>query len=81
MKRLLSRVCLPAALAVLCCPAARADNWPQWRGPTLDGVSKETNIPAKWGATENVAWKLPLPGMGGATPVVWGERKIGRAHV
>ena len=51
-----------------------ADNWPQWRGPTDDGISKETNLPTEWSETKNVAWKLPLPGMGGSTPVVWGDR-------
>lgn len=52
----------------------RGDNWPQWRGPNGDGISRETNLPAHWSATENVAWSLPLPGMGGSTPIVWGER-------
>src|SRR5579884_3049033 len=52
----------------------RAENWPQWRGPNGDGISSETNLPAHWSATENVAWSLPLPGMGGSTPIVWGER-------
>jgi outer membrane protein assembly factor BamB len=54
--------------------AARADNWPQWRGPTNDGVCKETNLPTEWSDTKNVAWKLPMPGMGGSTPIVWGDR-------
>jgi outer membrane protein assembly factor BamB len=53
---------------------AMADNWPHWRGPAGDGVSKETNLPTRWSDTENVAWKLPLPGMAGSTPIVWGER-------
>jgi outer membrane protein assembly factor BamB len=53
---------------------ARADNWPQWRGPANDGVSTETNLPTRWSASENVAWSLPMPGMAGSTPVVWGER-------
>lgn len=52
----------------------RAENWPQWRGPKNDGISNETNTPTKWSKTENVAWRLPLPGPGGATPVVWGGR-------
>src|SRR5262245_36487366 len=56
------------------CTSARADNWPQWRGPTLDGVSKDTGLPTTFSATENLAWKLPLPGMGGSTPVVWNDR-------
>jgi outer membrane protein assembly factor BamB len=53
---------------------ARADNWPQWRGPKADGISKEAKLPASWSETKNVAWTLPLPGMGGSTPIVWGDR-------
>jgi outer membrane protein assembly factor BamB len=54
--------------------AALAENWPQWRGPRLNGVSQEKNLPAKWSKTENVLWRLALPGPGGATPVVWDDR-------
>ncbi len=53
---------------------ARAENWPQWRGPNDDGISHETNLPTEWSAAKNVAWKLDLPGMSGATPVIWGDR-------
>lgn len=53
---------------------ARAENWPQWRGPNLNGISKETGLPAEWAAGKNMAWTLPLPGMSGATPAVWGKR-------
>jgi outer membrane protein assembly factor BamB len=67
---------LVAAAFVLLClqTAARADNWPQWRGPENNGVCKESNIPTEWGATKNIAWKLPLPGTAGSTPAVWGDR-------
>ena len=52
-----------------------AENWPVWRGPTYNGVSKEKNIPTEWTkAKENVAWRLELPGPSGATPVVWDDR-------
>ena len=51
-----------------------ADNWPNWRGPTLNGVSPETGLPTTWSATDNVAWKLPLPAYSGSTPIIWGER-------
>ena len=54
--------------------AITANDWPNWRGPTLDGVSKETNLPTKWSDTENVAWKLPLPAYSGSTPVILGDR-------
>ncbi len=53
---------------------ARADNWPTWRGPANDGVSQETHLPTHWSDVRNVVWKLPLPGMGGATPIVWDQR-------
>jgi outer membrane protein assembly factor BamB len=51
-----------------------ADNWPHWRGPSHNGVSDETNVPLKWSTTENVHWKLPLPGRSGSTPIIWGDR-------
>ena len=51
-----------------------ANDWPNWRGPTLNGVSKETNLPTKWSDTENVAWKIPLPAYSGSTPIILGER-------
>ena len=47
---------------------------PGWRGPTYDGLSKETNLPTTWSEDKNVVWKLKLPGRGGATPCVWGDR-------
>ncbi len=53
--------------------AAQAENWPQWRGPRMDGTSIEKNLPVKWSTTENIAWKLPLPNRSGSTPIVWGD--------
>ena len=51
-----------------------AENWPQWRGPNLNGVSGEKNLPVKWTTEENVAWKLAMPGRSGATPIIWRDR-------
>jgi outer membrane protein assembly factor BamB len=48
-----------------------AENWPQWRGPHLNGVSRETNLPVTWNQTTNITWKLPLPSWSGATPIIW----------
>jgi outer membrane protein assembly factor BamB len=53
---------------------AAADNWPQWRNAAHDGVSKEAVVPTHWDKTTNVAWTFKLPGMGGSTPIVWGDR-------
>jgi outer membrane protein assembly factor BamB len=70
-----SRCCLLACFLIASrLGPVRADNWPQWRGPGADGVSRETNLPTHWSETENIAWKLPMPGRGGSTPVVWGNR-------
>jgi outer membrane protein assembly factor BamB len=65
---------LAACLVLSLTAAAHADNWPQWRGPTYDGVSKETNLPTQWSASKNIVWKLHMPGMGSSTPAVWGDR-------
>jgi outer membrane protein assembly factor BamB len=54
--------------------APRAENWPQWRGPQLNGISGERGLPVKWSRTENIAWKLPMPAFSGSTPIIWGER-------
>jgi outer membrane protein assembly factor BamB len=59
---------------VLTSAAARADNWPSWRGPDNNGICKEAGLPTQWAPGKNIAWELRLPGIGGATPVVWGER-------
>lgn len=61
-------------VAGLCALAARAENWPGWRGPTMDGRSGEREVPLRWSATENVRWKAPLPGPGMSSPIVWGDR-------
>ncbi|HTT61317.1 MAG TPA: PQQ-binding-like beta-propeller repeat protein [Bryobacteraceae bacterium] len=50
---------------------ALAENWPQWRGPSLNGISNEKNLPLHWSTTENIAWKLEMPAKSGATPIVW----------
>lgn len=53
---------------------AVAENWPQWRGPSLDGSSSEKNLPVTWSKTENVTWQIPMPSRSGSTPIIWGER-------
>ena len=50
---------------------SRADNWPQWRGALLDGISHEKQIATEWSPDKNIAWRLPLPGPAGSTPVIW----------
>ena len=65
---------LLVAVLLAATAASSAENWPQWRGPSLNGLSAEKNLPIKWSATENVSWKLRLPAWSGSTPIVWGDR-------
>ncbi len=69
-REVIALFCLTTFLA----PFAAAENWPSWRGPANNGISTEKGLPISWSATKNIAWKLPLPGMAGSTPVVWGDR-------
>ena len=50
-----------------------AEDWPQWRGPSLNGLSTEKNLPVHWSTTENVAWKLAMPSKTASTPIIWGN--------
>jgi outer membrane protein assembly factor BamB len=45
-------------------------NWPQFRGPEGDGHSSEVNLPLTWSETENIRWKVPLPGKGWSSPII-----------
>jgi outer membrane protein assembly factor BamB len=53
---------------------AHAQNWPQWRGPTGNGVAAPGKYPVKFSATDDILWKVQLPGKGGSTPIVWKDR-------
>ena len=57
-------------------PQARADgeDWPQWRGPDGRAIADGAELPTTWSATENVAWKAELRGLGVSSPIVSGER-------
>ena len=54
---------------------ASAADWPNWRGGVDgSGVTLESGLPLTWSATENVAWKAPLPERGNSTPVIAGGK-------
>lgn len=50
-----------------------AENWPGWRGPRGDGSSLDKNVPTEWSESENVAWKVAVPGVGHSSPIIWGD--------
>lgn len=47
--------------------------WPQWRGPLMTGEAPLGDPPIRWSENEHIRWKVPVPGIGHATPVVWGD--------
>lgn len=49
-------------------------DWPQFRGPTGQGVSEERGLPLTWSENKNVRWKVAIPGRGWSSPVVQGDR-------
>lgn len=53
---------------------AFSQNWPCFRGPNGDGTSSEINLPLKWDSVTNVQWKVPVPGTGHSSPVIWNDR-------
>src|SRR5262245_7359834 len=66
-----------AAMAALACATgvvAQPSDWPHSRGASATGVSDERSLPEKWSATENVAWKAPIAGLGISSPVIAGGR-------
>jgi len=68
------------SLLILCLAAsALADSaaekfWPQWRGPLGNGVAPQADPPLNWSETNNIKWKIPIPGEGDSTPIVWENR-------
>src|SRR3989454_1874354 len=76
-----SRLLLGCLLAVsaladggtVCDSAALLNNWPQWRGPLATGVAPHANPQIRWSETNNIRWKVPLPGKGHSTPIVFGD--------
>ncbi|HET6424279.1 MAG TPA: PQQ-binding-like beta-propeller repeat protein [Planctomycetaceae bacterium] len=67
------RLFVALMLSLTTAVVAAEDRWPNWRGTDFNGVAQGTGYPTQWSATDNVAWKVELPGRGSSTPVVWGN--------
>ncbi len=52
----------------------RLTNWHQWRGPLATGVAPQADPPLTWSKRENIQWKVAIPGLGNASPIVWGDQ-------
>jgi outer membrane protein assembly factor BamB len=65
---------LGVVVLVMLAQEVRAEDWPGWRGPRLDGSSIEKNLPITWNNKENIAWRADIPGVGHSSPIVVGDR-------
>ncbi len=61
-----------AIITILCInTTVNAQNWPQWRGPGDNNIAAPGNYPVNFSATDDLNWKVQLPGKGGSTPIVY----------
>ena len=71
---------LPVLLVFATCPVlasvARADNWPQAAGPTLDWRYDKGTAPSAWSVAlnQNIAWRSTMPNGGQGGIIAWGNR-------
>ena len=65
---------LALTLAFALSAVVKAENWPQWRGPSFNGTTTESQLPGENLGTNQIVWAAPMPGPSAATPVVWGDR-------
>lgn len=74
----ISRVCetvtLVMFLLVCFASSAEGEDWPGWRGPQHDGISRHAKPPTHWSEDTNITWKTPTVGIGHSSPVVAGDR-------
>ena len=68
------RLPMLVALASFSSGLGYAENWGHWRGDNGNSVSRDATPPTSWGPTENIKWKVVVPGSGSSSPVVWNER-------
>lgn len=74
MSRLLSVGVVLASGLLAIGAAADPAHWPQFRGPDANPVGTSDRLPDRWSATENVDWKLDVPGRAWSSPIVTGGK-------
>lgn len=70
----MKRLSLLMLATLVCASNASAADWTQFRGPGAAGSSDDKGLPTKWSATENLVWRIELPGAGSSSPIVLGEK-------
>ena len=75
----MNRIAISATLLVLGAVIVRGQSasvdWPQWRGPDRNGISKETGLLAQWPRSgPTVTWSAAMLGAGYGSMAVQGDR-------
>ena len=73
MSGFVRRVAVILGLIDLMVLSSTAADWPQFRGPGGAGVADDRDYVRTWSATENVLWRVELPGPGASSPITLGE--------
>jgi len=71
---MIRKILLLIIFVVLSSSNLKAENWAHWRGPTGNGVAINATPPTQWSDTENVKWKVEIPGKGSGSPVIWEDK-------
>ena len=64
---------LGLVVTVLGAVVSGQEEWPQFRGLHAGVVADDPALPDSWSETDNVVWKIDLPGFSWSSPVVWGD--------
>jgi outer membrane protein assembly factor BamB len=62
-----------AGSAALAAGPKPEETWPGFRGHGMSGIAPSRGTPDRWSKTENVRWKVAIPGQGWSSPIVWGD--------
>jgi len=73
-KMVFSVILLSILVSVNAYSNSGSDYWSTWRGPDMTGAAKNANPPLTWSETENIKWKVEVPGHGLSSPVVWADK-------
>jgi len=80
-QRLIAGVSLFGALVLVTGSLSAADEWSNWRGPSLDGNADPGSYPVEWSSEKNLRWTVEMPGKGGSTPIVWDDNVVVTAPI
>jgi len=69
----MKRAILAALIVISVISSLRGEDWAQFRGRGAGSIPDNPKLPERWSGTENVVWKLDVPGRGWSSPVVWGD--------